>query len=125
MFQRLQDESSPHAHSCDLDSFERHITDKDRKQIADYYSNLNINVSVYPNHKHHFTLAKILTTHQSNFSSIEMRMIGLFKPESKYYEKDQHVIDYIYIDVRPQLRRYTYILLTEMNPVIICSYDHV
>lgn len=116
MWERLADATSPrvqHAHSFDLDSFVRHqrdITDKDRRQISDYYNSLN--PSVYPDHKHHFTLARILTTYHSNFSGVEMRMVGLFKPESKYYEKDQRVEDYIYIDVRHQLRRYIYTNLT-------------
>lgn len=104
MWERLLDEATnprvKHAHSFDFDEMvkhQRHITDKDRRLIEDYYNSLN--PSVYPDHKHHFTLAKILTTHHSNFSGVEMKLIGLFKPESKYYERDQRVVDYIYIDL--------------------------
>lgn len=105
MWERLIDSSSPrvkHAHSFDLDSLLKHkreITEKDRREIEDYYNSLN--PSVYADHKHHFTLAKILTSHHSNFSDVEMRLVGLFKPQSKYYEVDQRVVDYIYIDVSP------------------------
>ncbi|KAH8409413.1 hypothetical protein KR222_002720, partial [Zaprionus bogoriensis] len=104
MWERLLDaDKDPrvnHAHSFDLDKFVQHkreITDKDRRQIEEYYNSLNR--SVYPDHKHHFTLAKVITTHNHNFSGVEMRLVGLFKPESQYYERDQRIVDYIYIDL--------------------------
>lgn len=88
-----------HAHSFDFDNFihQRDITERDRHLIEEYYNSLNL--SVYPDHKHHFTLARVHTTHHSNFSGIEMRMVGYFKPESKHYPLDQRIEDYIYIDV--------------------------
>ncbi|KAH8266486.1 hypothetical protein KR044_004226, partial [Drosophila immigrans] len=104
MWERLLDASkSPrlnHAHSFDFDELTRHqrlLTDKDRRQIEEYYNSLN--PSVYPDHKHHFTLAKVFTAYHSNFSGVDMKLVGLFKPESKYYEPDQRIVDYIYIDL--------------------------
>ncbi|XP_030565461.1 uncharacterized protein LOC115765868 isoform X2 [Drosophila novamexicana] len=104
MWERLLDaDTNPklkHAHSFDFDAFVRHqrdITDKDRRMIEEYYNSLNL--SVYPDHKHHFTLAKIHTANLSNFSGVDMRLVGYFKPESKYYELDQRIVDYIYIDL--------------------------
>ncbi|EDW03468.1 GH10488 [Drosophila grimshawi] len=104
MWERLLDEDNDpklkHAHSFDFDDFIRHqraITDKDRRMIEEYYNSLNY--SVYPDHKHHFTLAKIFTSYHSNFSDIELRLVGFLKPDSKYYVRDQRIVDYIYIDL--------------------------
>ncbi|XP_030384254.1 uncharacterized protein LOC115631593 [Scaptodrosophila lebanonensis] len=104
MLERLMDaEKDPrlqHAHSFDIDDFKKHqrdITDTDRRLIDEYYNSLNL--SVYPDHKHHFMLAKIYTSHHSNFSGIDLRVVGLYKPESKYYEVGQLLEDFIYIDL--------------------------
>ncbi|EDW13046.2 uncharacterized protein Dmoj_GI18006 [Drosophila mojavensis] len=103
IWERLMDaDTNPklkHAHSFDFDNFihQRDITERDRHLIEEYYNSLNL--SVYPDHKHHFTLARVHTTHHSNFSGIEMRMVGYFKPESKHYPLDQRIEDYIYIDL--------------------------
>ncbi|KAH8361013.1 hypothetical protein KR093_010871, partial [Drosophila rubida] len=104
MWERLLDASkSPrlnHAHSFDFNKLaihQRNLTDKDRRMVEDYYNSLN--PSVYPDHKHHFTLAKVFTAYHSNFSGVDMKLVGLFKPESKYYERHQRVVDYIYIDL--------------------------
>ncbi|XP_017132038.1 uncharacterized protein LOC108149140 isoform X1 [Drosophila elegans] len=104
MFERLMDaEQDPklkHAHSFDLDRMVKHqrdLTPKDRRLIVEYYNSLN--PSVYPDHKHHFTLAKIFSGCLSNYSGVDVTMVGLFKPESRFYEKDQLVEDYLYIDL--------------------------
>ncbi|XP_034101229.1 uncharacterized protein LOC117565950 isoform X2 [Drosophila albomicans] len=104
MWERLLDASkSPrlnHAHSFDFDKLTRHqrvLTDRDRRMIEEYYNSLN--PSVYPDQKHHFILAKVFTAYHSNFSGVEIKLVGLFKPESKYYERDQRIVDYIYIDL--------------------------
>ncbi|KAH8237861.1 hypothetical protein KR032_004475, partial [Drosophila birchii] len=104
MFERLMDaEQDPklkHAHSFDLDIMVKHkrdLTPKDRRLIEEYYNSLN--PSVYPDHKHHFTLAKIFSGSISNYSGVDLTIVGFFKPETKFYEKNQHVEDYIFIDL--------------------------
>ncbi|KAH8357028.1 hypothetical protein KR200_002314, partial [Drosophila serrata] len=104
MFERLMDaEQDPklkHAHSFDLDKMVKHkrdLTPKDRRLIEEYYNSLN--PSVYPDHKHHFTLAKIFSGSMSNYSGVDLSIVGFFKPESKFYEKNQLVEDYIFIDL--------------------------
>ncbi|XP_043647447.1 uncharacterized protein LOC122615916 [Drosophila teissieri] len=104
MMERLMDaEQDPkvkHAHSFDLDrkvQHQRDLAPKDRRLMEEYYNSLNR--SVYPDHKHHFTLAKIFSGSLSNYSGVDVTMVGLFKPESRFYKKDQHVEDYIFIDL--------------------------
>ncbi|KAH8244579.1 hypothetical protein KR038_007057, partial [Drosophila bunnanda] len=104
MFERLMDaEQDPklkHAHSFDLDKMVKHrrdLTPKDRRLIEEYYNSLN--PSVYPDHKHHFTLAKIFSGSMSNYSGVDITIVGFFKPEAQFYEKNQLVEDYIFIDV--------------------------
>ncbi|XP_017074987.2 LOW QUALITY PROTEIN: uncharacterized protein LOC108110432 [Drosophila eugracilis] len=104
MFERLldaeQDPKLKHAHSFDLDTLVKHQRDlapKDRRLIEEYYNSLN--PSVYPDHKHHFTLAKIFSGCLSNYSGVDVTMVGFFKPESRFYEKDQLVEDYLFIDL--------------------------
>ncbi|KAH8282977.1 hypothetical protein KR054_011387, partial [Drosophila jambulina] len=104
MFERLMDaEQDPklkHAHSFDLDKMVKHKRDlapKDRRLIEEYYNSLN--PSVYPDHKHHFTLAKIFSGSMSNYSGVDLTIVGFFKPEAQFYEKNQLVEDYIFIDV--------------------------
>ncbi|XP_068141752.1 uncharacterized protein [Drosophila tropicalis] len=89
-----------HAHSFDLDRSTRHQRDlhsKDRHIIDEYYNSLNL--SVYPDHKHHFTLAKVFSASPTNFSGVDIHLVGFFKPESKFYERNQLLQDYIYIDL--------------------------
>jgi len=104
MLERLldaeQDPKLKHAHSFDLDKMVKHQRDlapKDRRLIEEYYNSLN--PSVYPDHKHHFTLAKIFSGCLSNYSGVDVTMVGFFKPESRFYAKDQLVEDYLFIDV--------------------------
>ncbi|KAH8271115.1 hypothetical protein KR018_012407, partial [Drosophila ironensis] len=104
MFERLMDaELDPkltHAHSFDLDQMVKHqrdLTPKDRRLIEDYYNSLN--PSVYPDHKHHFSLAKVFSGCLSNYSSVDISIVGFFKPEKRFYTKGQLVEDYIYIDL--------------------------
>uniref|UniRef100_A0A6P4E058 Uncharacterized protein LOC108037644 n=1 Tax=Drosophila rhopaloa TaxID=1041015 RepID=A0A6P4E058_DRORH len=104
MLERLMDaEKDPkvkHAHSFDLDKLVKHqrdLTPKDRRLIEEYYNSLN--PSVYPDHKHHFTLAKIFSGCLSNYSGVDVTMVGLFKPQSRFYEKDQLLEDYLFIDL--------------------------
>lgn len=95
-----QDPKLKHAHSFDLDELVKHQRDlapKDRRLIEEYYNSLN--PSVYPDHKHHFTLAKIFSGCLSNYSGVDLTVVGFFKPEARFYEKGQVVEDYIYIDV--------------------------
>ncbi|XP_041631898.1 uncharacterized protein [Drosophila kikkawai] len=104
MFERLMDaEKDPklkHAHSFDLDKMVKHqrdLTPKDRRLIEEYYNSLN--PSVYPDHKHHFTLAKIFSGSMSNYSGVDLTIVGFFKPETQFYENNQLVEDYIFIDL--------------------------
>ncbi|SPP79109.1 uncharacterized protein LOC117582439 [Drosophila guanche] len=103
MLERLADAQDPtlkHSHSFDLDRLLKHqrtLTGKDRHLMEEYYNSLN--PSVYADHKHHFTLAKVYSGSQSNYSGVDVRIVGYFKPETRYYEKDQFVEDYIYIDL--------------------------
>ncbi|XP_050741156.1 uncharacterized protein LOC108029238 isoform X2 [Drosophila biarmipes] len=104
MLERLldaeQDPKLKHAHSFDLDKMVKHQRDlapKDRRLIEEYYNSLN--PSVYPDHKHHFTLAKIFSGCLSNYSGVDVTMVGFFKPESRFYAKDQLLEDYLFIDL--------------------------
>ncbi|KAH8323278.1 hypothetical protein KR067_004291, partial [Drosophila pandora] len=103
MFERLMDAEDPklkHSHSFDLDSLvmhQRDLTPKDRRLIEEYYNSLN--PSVYPDHKHHFTLAKVYSGCLSNYSGVDVTLVGFFKPEERFYAKNQLVEDYIYIDL--------------------------
>ncbi|KAH8278034.1 hypothetical protein KR026_003841, partial [Drosophila bipectinata] len=103
MFERLMDAEDPklkHSHSFDLDSLVKHqrdLTPKDRRLIEEYYNSLN--PSVYPDHKHHFTLAKVYSGCLSNYSGVDVILVGFFKPEERFYAKNQLVEDYIYIDL--------------------------
>ncbi|EDV57289.2 uncharacterized protein LOC6541119 [Drosophila erecta] len=95
-----QDPKVKHAHSFDLDrrvQHQRDLAPKDRRLMEEYYNSLNR--SVYPDHKHHFTLAKIFSGCLSNYSGVDVTMVGLFKPESRFYRKNQRVEDYIFIDL--------------------------
>ncbi|XP_033235264.1 uncharacterized protein [Drosophila pseudoobscura] len=103
MLERLMDAQDPnlkHAHSFDLDQLLKHqrsLLGKDRHLMEEYYNSLNL--SIYPDHKHHFTLAKVYSDSQMNYSGVDVRVVGYFKPESRYYQKNQLVEDYIYIDL--------------------------
>ncbi|KAH8412221.1 hypothetical protein KR009_000536, partial [Drosophila setifemur] len=104
MFERMidaeQDPKLKHAHSFDLDKLVKHqrdLTPKDRRLIEEYYNSLN--PSVYPDHKHNFTLAKVFSGCLSNYSGVDVTVVGFFKPESCFFEKNQLVEDHIFIDL--------------------------
>ncbi|ALC39538.1 CG15824 [Drosophila busckii] len=95
-----KDPKLKHAHSFDLNEIvihQRDVNAVDRRIIDEYY--ISFNPSVYPDHKHHFTLAKVYTAHSSNFSGVDVRLVGYFRPSSKYYKHQQRIEDYIYIDL--------------------------
>lgn len=89
-----------HAHTFDIDKKQCHLRDLkniERKCIQRHYNSLN--KSIYQAQKHHLIYCKLLTNYKRNLVYLNMNVVILFKPSSKFYRHKQRLEDYLYIDV--------------------------
>ncbi|XP_061398688.1 uncharacterized protein LOC133334406 [Musca vetustissima] len=91
-----------HAHSFDIDKQVQHQrrfrhNRCQRKWLQNYYGSLN--KSIYAEHKHLYTHCKIFTKNKKYISSAKLNVVILIRPEKRYYLANQHIEDYVFIDL--------------------------